>query len=112
MNAEPPPTRLWRGKAGRWRPALPISSPNGGAAKQGTASANGGTRCPSATTARRQGTPSLVADPVTPAPFWAELNETSPPSPVPVQMANESFCPELEATVLGDLNAGGSAGGR
>jgi hypothetical protein len=53
-----------------------------------------------------------VADPVTPAPFWAALNVTSPPSPVPVHMANESFCPDLEATVVGDLNGGGSAGGR
>jgi hypothetical protein len=112
MNAEPPANRLRRGKAGRWRPSLPISSPHGGAAKRGTAPANGCTRCPSATTGRRPGTPSLVADTMTPAPFWAELNATSPPSLVPVHMANESFCPELEATVLGDLSGGGSAGGR
>ncbi len=27
-------------------------------------------------------------------------------------MVDESFCRELEATVLGELNGGGSAGGR
>jgi hypothetical protein len=112
VNPEPPPSRLRRGKAGRWRPSLPIPSPNGRAAKQGAASADGCTRCPSATTGRRRGTPSLVADPVKPAPFWAELSETGPPSRVPVHMADESFRRELEATVLGELNGGGSAGGR
>jgi hypothetical protein len=50
-----------------------------------------------------------VADPVKPAPFWAELSETSPPCRVPVQMADESSCRELEATMLGELNGGGSA---
>ena len=47
-----------------------------------------------------------------PAPFWAELSETTRLSRVPVHMADESFCRELEATVLGELNGGGSAGGR
>jgi hypothetical protein len=69
-------------------------------------------RCPSATRGRRRGTPSLVADPVKPAPFWAELSQTSPPSRGPVPMADESFLRELEATVLGELNGGGSAGRR
>jgi hypothetical protein len=46
---------------------------------------------------------------VKPAPFWAELSETGPPSPAPVHMADESFCRELEATVLGELGGGGSA---
>jgi hypothetical protein len=112
VNAEPPPSRLRRGEAGRWRPSLTIPSPNGGAAKQGAASADGCTRCPSGTTGRTRGTPSLVADLVKPAPFWAELSETGPPSLVPVHMADESSCRELEATVLGELNGGGSAGGR
>ena len=112
VNAEAPPSRLRRGKAGRWRPSCPIPSPNGGAAKQGAASADGCMRCPSATTGRRRGTASLVADPVNPAPFWAELSQTSPPRPAPVHMADESFCRQLEATVLGELNGGGSAGGR
>jgi hypothetical protein len=112
VNAEQPPSRLRRGKAGRWRPSLPIPSPNGGAAKQGAASADGCTRCPSSTTGRRRRTPSLVPDPVTPAPLWAELSETGPSSRVPVHMADESFRRELEAMVLGELNGGGSAGGR
>jgi hypothetical protein len=53
-----------------------------------------------------------VADPVTPAPLWAELSETGPSSRAPVHMADESFRRELEAMVLGELNGGGSAGGR
>jgi hypothetical protein len=111
VSVEPPSSRLGRGKAGRWRPSRPIPSPNGGAAKQGVASADGCMHCPSATTGRRRG-PFPRGDPGKPAPFWAELSETSPSSRVPVQMAEESFCRELEATVLGELNGGGSAGGR
>jgi hypothetical protein len=53
-----------------------------------------------------------VPDPVKQAPFWAELSETSPPSRVPVHMADESFLRELEATALGELGGGGSAGRR
>jgi len=112
VNAEPPPSPLGRGKAGRWRPSFPIPSPNGRAKKQGAASADGCTRCPSSTTGRRRRTPSLVAEPVKPAPLWAELSETGPPSRVPVHMADESFRRELEAMVFGELNGGGSAGGR
>jgi hypothetical protein len=111
-NVKPPRSRLGRWKAGRWRPSCPTPSPNGGAATQGVASADGCMRCPSATTGRRRGIRSLVADPVKPAPFWAELSETSPPSRVPVDMAYESSCWELETTVLGELNGGDSAGGR
>jgi hypothetical protein len=59
-----------------------------------------------------RGTPSLAADPVKPAPFRPELSETSPSSRVPVHMADESFLRELEATALGELGGGGSAGGR
>jgi hypothetical protein len=75
------------------RPLCPIPSPNGGPAKQGLASADGFMPCPSATTGQRRGTPSLVADAVKPAPFWAELSETTPLSRVPVHMVDESFCP-------------------
>jgi hypothetical protein len=56
------------------------------------------------------GAPSLVADPVKPAPCWAELSATTPLSRAPVHMADESFCRELEAVVLDELNGGGSAG--
>jgi hypothetical protein len=69
-------------------------------------------RCPSATGGRTRETPSLVAEPVKPAPFWAEPSETSPLTRVPVHMADESFRWELEATVLGELRCGGSAGRR
>jgi hypothetical protein len=112
VHVKPPPSRLRRGKAGWWCPSFQTPSPNGGAAKQGVASADRCMRCPSATTGRRRGTTSLVAEAVMPALFWSELSETSPPSRVPVHMADESFCWELETTVLGELIGGGSAGGR
>jgi hypothetical protein len=75
VTVKPLSSRLRRGKSGRWRPSCPIQSLNGGPAKLGLPSADGCMRCPSATTGQRQGPPSLVA--AKPAPFWAELSETT-----------------------------------